>query len=118
MLKENGEQLLKSFADTAYPEAVTKVTSGIYHVMGYAHSNSIIIEAENSVILIDTLDTDVRAEKLKKLIADITYKPVKTIIYTHGHPDHRGGASVFSDTSPEIIAFAPKKPVLGLIPLI
>jgi hypothetical protein len=31
MLKENGEQLLKSFADTAYPEAVTKVTSGIYH---------------------------------------------------------------------------------------
>lgn len=113
MLKENGEQLLKNFADTAYPLAVTKITSGIYHVMGYGHSNSIIIEAENSVILIDTLDTDVRAEKLKKLIAQITEKPVKTIIYTHGHPDHLGGASAFSDTDPEIIAFAPKKPVLG-----
>jgi alkyl sulfatase BDS1-like metallo-beta-lactamase superfamily hydrolase len=113
MLKENGEQLLKYFADTAYPPTVAKITSGIYHVMGYGHSNSIIIEAENSVILIDTLDTDARAEKLKKLIADITEKPVKTIIYTHGHPDHRGGASVFSDTVDEIIAFAPKKPVLG-----
>lgn len=113
MLKENGEQLLKSFADTAYPKEVTKVTNGIYHVMGYGHSNSIIIEAENSVILVDTLDTDVRAENLKKLIADITDKPVKTIIYTHGHPDHRGGASAFSDTAAEIIAFAPKKPVLG-----
>lgn len=113
MLKENGEQLLKKFADTAYPKAVTKVMNNIYHVMGYGHSNSIIIEAENSVILIDTLDTDVRAEKLKKLIADITEKPVKTIIYTHGHPDHRGGAFAFSNTNPEIIAFAPKKPVVG-----
>lgn len=113
MLKENGEQLLKNFSDTAYPPTVAEITSGIYHVMGYAHSNSIIIEAENSVILIDTLDTDARAEKLKKLIADITEKPVKTIIYTHGHPDHRGGAGAFSDTVEEIIAFAPKKPVLG-----
>src|SRR5471030_1698642 len=101
MLKENGEQLLKNFADTAYPKAVTKVVNGIYHVMGYAHSNSIIIEAENSVILIDTLDTDVRAENLKKLIAEITDKPVKTIIFSHGHPDHRGGSAAFSDTNPE-----------------
>lgn len=82
-------------------------------MIGYGHSNSIIIEADNSVILIDALDTDVRTEKLKKIIADITEKPVKTIIYTHGHPDHRGGASAFCDTAPEIIAFAPKKPVFG-----
>ena len=113
MLKENGEQLLKEFADTAYPKNVTKITEGIYHVMGYAHSNSIIIEADNSVILIDTFDTDMRAEKLKKIIKGITEKPVKTIIYTHGHPDHRGGAGAFRETNPEIIAFAPKKPVLG-----
>lgn len=113
MLKENGEQLLKNFADTAYPKAVTKVTNCVYHVMGYGHSNSIIIEAENSVILIDTLDTDARAEKLKELITEITEKPVKTIIFTHGHPDHRGGAAAFSDTNPEIIAFAPKRTVLG-----
>ncbi|MDS0524274.1 alkyl/aryl-sulfatase [Clostridium sp. SHJSY1] len=116
MLKENGEQLLKNFSDTAYPKAVTKVVDDIYHVMGYAHSNSIIIEAKNSVILIDTLDTDVRAKKLKKLIAEITDKPVKTIIFSHGHPDHRGGSDVFSDTNPEIIAFAPKRPVIGRTP--
>ncbi|AIQ11635.1 alkyl/aryl-sulfatase [Paenibacillus durus] len=113
MLKENGEQSLKTFAETAYPPTVTEITSGIYHVMGYAHSNSIIIEAENSVILIDTFETDARAVKLKKIIANITEKPVKTIIYTHGHPDHRGGAGVFSDTVEEVIAFAPMKPVLG-----
>jgi len=63
--------------------------------------------------LIDTLDTDYRAEALKAIIAEHTDKPVKTIIYTHGHPDHRGGAGVFMDSNPEIIAFAPCKPVLG-----
>jgi alkyl sulfatase BDS1-like metallo-beta-lactamase superfamily hydrolase len=113
MLKDHGEELLKKYAEAAYPKAITKITDGIYHYMGYAHSNSIIIEAESSVILIDTLDSDIRAEKLKIVIVGITEKPVKTIIYTHGHPDHRGGAAVFSDTDPEIIAFAPKIPILG-----
>jgi len=113
MLTANGEQLLKGFAATAYPSTLTEAAKGIYHVMGYAHSNSIFIIAEKSVILIDTLDTDVRAEKLKSLIAGITDKPVKTLIYTHGHPDHRGGAAAFKDTVAEIIAFAPKKAVLG-----
>lgn len=113
MLTENGEQLLQNFADTAYPPAVTEVTGGIYHIMGLGHSNAIIVEGNTSVILIDTLDTDVRAEKLKKLIADLVGKPVKTIIFTHGHPDHRGGAFALHDTVEEYIAFAPKRPLLG-----
>jgi alkyl sulfatase BDS1-like metallo-beta-lactamase superfamily hydrolase len=113
MLKENGEQLLKNYAEVAYPATITEVSNGIYHVLGYAHSSAIIIEAENTVILVDTFDTDVRAEKLKKIIADKTNKPVKTIIYTHGHPDHRGGAGVFSDTVEEVIAFASMRPILG-----
>lgn len=46
------------------------------------------------------------------LVRDLTAKPVRTIIYTHGHPDHRGGAGAFIDTNPEIIAFAPVRPPL------
>lgn len=113
MLKENGGQLLKDYAEIAYPPTITEASKGIYHVLGYAHSSAVIIEAENSVILVDTFDTDERAKKLKEIIDDKTNKPVKTIIYTHGHPDHRGGAGVFSDTVEEIIAFAPMRPVLG-----
>jgi len=112
MLKFNGEQQLREFAETAYPQSVIKITDRIHHVVGYAHSNAIVIEAENSVILVDTFDTDERALRLKALIAEITDKPVKTIIYTHGHPDHRGGAGAFKDTVEEIIAFAPERPLL------
>ncbi|MEG6521964.1 alkyl/aryl-sulfatase [Desulfotomaculum sp. 1211_IL3151] len=114
MLRPDGEQLLKDFSAKAYPRQITEIIPGvIYHVMGYGHSNASFIIGETSVILIDTLDTDKRAEDLKGIIARYANKPVKTIIYTHGHPDHRGGAGVFMETNPEIIAFAPCKPVLG-----
>lgn len=114
MLQTNGEEMLKDFTARAYPRQVTEIIPGlIYHVMGYGHSNAGFIIGASSVILIDTLDSDYRAQKLKSLIAGYTDKPVKTIIYTHGHPDHRGGAGAFAENRPEIIAFAPCKPVLG-----
>lgn len=108
MLTPTGEEQLQDFTNTAYPPSVTEVVPDtIFHVMGYGHSNAGFIIANESVILIDTLDTDVRGEKLARVIAEKTDKPVKTIIYTHGHPDHRSGASAFASTQPEIIAFAP-----------
>lgn len=114
MLRPDGEELLKDFTATAYPKQVTEIIPGtIYHVMGYGHSNASFIVGKTSVILIDTLDTDFRARALKTIIAGHTDKPIKTIIYTHSHPDHRGGAGVFMDSEPEIIAFAPCKPGLG-----
>ena len=85
---------------------------GIWHVLGVGHSNAVIIEGRTSVILVDTLDTLERGQKLLEIIRSRTEKPVKTILYTHGHPDHRGGAGAFSGTDPEIIAFAPAAPVL------
>ncbi|HWV23765.1 MAG TPA: alkyl/aryl-sulfatase [Thermomicrobiales bacterium] len=114
MLKTDGEQRLRDFTAIAYPPTVTEIVPGtIFHVMGYGHSNASFIIGNESVILIDTLDTDARGEKLAHIIANKTDKPVKTIIYTHGHPDHRGGAGAFASTDPEIIAFAPSRPPLS-----
>lgn len=113
MLKPQGEKELREFAERSYQETVTQITETIWHVLGMGHSNAIFIEADTSVILIDTLDTLERGQKLRALIEEKTGKTVKTIIYTHGHPDHRGGAGAFSDLKPEIIAFAPAVPVLA-----
>lgn len=90
MLKKDGELLLEEFAMEAYPKSIIKVSEGIYHIIGYGHSNSIVIEGKSSLILVDTLDSSYRAKAMKEDIEKITKKPVKTIIYTHGHPDHRG----------------------------
>ena len=112
MLKPNGAAELTAFTEKSYKETITPIVPGIWHVLGVGHSNAVIIEGRTSVILVDTLDTLERGQKLLEIIRSRTEKPVKTILYTHGHPDHRGGAGAFSGTDPEIIAFAPATPVL------
>lgn len=107
----NKERLIQFTADN-YGKKVTEIKGHILHLLGYGHSNAIAIIADTSIILIDTLDSDVRAEVMKKELLKYTDKPVKTIIYTHNHPDHRGGAGAFKDTVEEIIAFTPAKPIL------
>lgn len=62
--------------------------------------------------LIDTLDTLERGQRLSEIIEKNTGKKVKTILYTHGHPDHRGGAGAFQESAEEIIAFEPVTAVL------
>ncbi|MGY3777982.1 alkyl/aryl-sulfatase [Isobaculum melis] len=111
MIKK-GEEALEKFSTTAYPKAINQVAKGIYHVTGYGHSNAIVIEGERSLILIDTLDSNERAKKMMTAMRKYTDKPVKTIIFTHGHPDHRGGSGAFKETVTEIIAFSNKQPVL------
>ena len=107
-----GEQRLKDFTKANYKKTLTKVNDHIYHFLGYGHSNAIAVLGETSVILIDALDSTGYGEDLKAELAGLTDKPVETIIYTHGHPDHRGGSGVFKDTVREVIAFAPKKAML------
>ncbi|MBW8383477.1 MAG: alkyl/aryl-sulfatase [Youngiibacter sp.] len=106
------EERLKRFTEENYKKTLTKVNDRIYHFLGFAHSNATAIIGDSSVILVDTLDSDECAKELKTELLKITDKPVKTIIYTHGHPDHRGGAGAFRETAEEIIAFAPQKPIL------
>ncbi|MFQ6861457.1 MAG: alkyl/aryl-sulfatase [Beduini sp.] len=109
MLKKNGEELLRKFSETAYPYEIKKINDRIYHVVGLGHSNSIAIEGNTSWILVDTLDSDQRALRMKAELIKIADKPVKTIIFTHSHYDHHGGSGAFKDTVEEIIAFKPKK---------
>ncbi len=58
------------------------------------------INTTDGVVLIDTLNRRHMAKQVKERIKN----KIKYIIYTHGHMDHVGGASVFLDDNPEIIA--------------
>lgn len=107
-----GEERLRNFTETSYKKRITKINDRVYHFLGWGHSNATAIIGDTSIILVDTLDSDARGERLKAELKNIADKPVRTIIYTHGHPDHRGGAGAFKDTVEEIIAFKPKGAVL------
>lgn len=112
MFTEKAGEMLMAHAKNSYSQETLQINDRIWCYIGWGHSNSIVIEGKQSLILIDTLDSDERA---KRLLADLEarfHKPVRTIIYTHGHPDHRGGSGAFRDTVEEIIMFAPKRPIL------
>ena len=113
MLTQNGGQLLRDFTERTYQPRVTQVTAGVWQVLGLGHSNAVFIEGASGALLVDTLDSLERGQALRGIIREKTGKEVKAILYTHGHPDHRGGAGAFADEAPEIIAFAPKSPALG-----
>ena len=91
MLKPNGAAELTAFTEKSYKETITPIVPGIWHVLGVGHSNAVIIEGRTSVILVDTLDTLERGQKLLEIIRSRTEKPVKTILYTPGSPGRSRG---------------------------
>ncbi len=89
------------------PPAVHQVTDRIWVAVGYDLANSIMIEGDKGIIIVDTLSTYEKAKEVMREFRKITDKPVKAIIYTHGHLDHVQGTKAFleeGDGDVEIIA--------------
>lgn len=106
------EERLRTYHNDNFKKTITKINERIYHFLGFGHSNVTMIIANHSIILVDALDNPYYSQALKKEIENISTLPIETLIYTHGHPDHRGGAGTFRDSLKEIIAFSPSKPPL------
>lgn len=85
-----------SYHSATFTPRIINVTDGVYVAIGYGLANSILIEGNDGVIIIDTLESVAAARPVRQLFRRITKKPVKAIIYTHYHSDHIGGAGVFA----------------------
>jgi len=77
------------------PPTVHQVNDRIWVAVGYDLANSIMIEGDKGIIIVDTLSTYEKAKEVMKEFRKITDKPVKAIIYTHGHLDHVQGTKAF-----------------------
>ena len=89
-----------------FKKGVEKVGGNIFAAIGYGIANSIMIEGDDGVIIVDTMTTMEEAAEVLAEFRKITQKPVKAIIYTHSHPDHVFGAEAFVAAAgrPEIYA--------------
>ena len=88
-----------------FNKEVIEVTEGVHMAIGFALANAMMVEGEDSNIIIDTTGTIETAREVKEIFQSINPNPVSAIIYTHNHADHVYGASVFAEESdPEIYA--------------
>ena len=91
----------------AFNERIEHVADGVYVAIGYSASNVTLIQAESGSIIVDTSANPVDAQAIVKAFGDRLVRPVRAIIYTHNHPDHSGGATVFAgEDRPDIYSHA------------
>ncbi|MFV0466928.1 MAG: alkyl sulfatase dimerization domain-containing protein [Lachnospiraceae bacterium] len=62
-----------------------KITDTVYAANGYGLANSIMIEGDTGIIIIDTNDSIEAAQMELEQYRKITDKPISGIIYTHWH---------------------------------
>jgi alkyl sulfatase BDS1-like metallo-beta-lactamase superfamily hydrolase len=79
----------------AFERRVIEVTEGVHVAVGFGLSNSILLEGDDGVIVIDTMGTIEAGRAVREAFQQITDKPIRAIIYTHHHAEQVFGSQAF-----------------------
>ena len=74
-----------------FEKAVYRVADGVHVAVGFAFANSILLEAPEGLIIIETTESTVSMKEIWKEFRKISDKPLKGVIYTHSIGDHIAG---------------------------
>ncbi len=85
---------------------IIEVADNVYTAIGYQVSANSMIIGDDGVIIIDPGQAPPFAAKVRAEFDKITTKPVKAIIYTHGHGDHTNGSPPFFEEGKGIQVWA------------
>ena len=80
-----------------YSPRVEAITDKVWIAIGYGLANSILIEGDDGLIVIDTMETLDPGRTVARAFRELSDKPLKAIIYTHNHADHVFGAQAYLD---------------------
>ena len=72
----------------------SQVTDNVHVAIGFAIANTIIVDAPEGLIIIDTTESVEAARAAYQAIREMTDRPIKAIVYTHNHADHCYGTEV------------------------
>jgi alkyl sulfatase BDS1-like metallo-beta-lactamase superfamily hydrolase len=78
-----------------FARGVEEVTDGVFVAIGFGLANSIMIEGDDGIIIVDTMESVQQGEEVLAAFRQFSAKPVKAIIYTHNHTDHVFGSAAF-----------------------
>jgi alkyl sulfatase BDS1-like metallo-beta-lactamase superfamily hydrolase len=99
------DDLLKNHCDDIVNPRIEKVSEHVWVALGFDLANEILIQTEEGIVIIDPLMKLERAAAARKeLLKNVSGGGVKSIIYTHSHIDHIGGASLWAKDNPPIWA--------------
>ncbi len=85
------ERLNEEFRRNVY-----EVTDGVYQAVGFGIANSIMIEGEDCVFIVDVMGSMETAAEVRAEFEKISDKPIEALIYTHNHADHVMGGLAFA----------------------
>lgn len=87
-----------------FEQDIIRVSESVYTAVGYAVSPVSMIVGEDGVVIVDTGISAVAGRRIRDDFRQLVDKPIKAIIFTHGHPDHIGGASAFMEEGTQVWA--------------
>ena len=79
-----------------FQRKVYTVTDGVYQAVGFGIANSIMVEGDDCVFIVDVMGSMETAQAVKAEFDKISQKPVRALIYTHNHADHVMGGLAFA----------------------
>lgn len=89
-----------------FEKQIINVADNVYTAMGYTVSANSMIVGDDGVVIVDPGQMPSASTLVREQFQKITDKPVRAIIYTHGHNDHTNGAIAFFDEGKGIQVWA------------
>ncbi len=79
-----------------FQRKVYTVTDGVYQAVGFGIANSIMVEGDDCVFIVDVMGSMETAQAVRAEFDKISQKPIRALIYTHNHADHVMGGLAFA----------------------
>lgn len=79
-----------------FERKIYKIADNVYSAVGFDLANTILVEGDKGVIIVDTGNSVQAAREVEKELRKMTTKPVVAVVYTHFHPDHINGVKAYA----------------------